>query len=197
MNGDLTEWAGLDLDAYLAETDDYEPDAEPPDLDQVRADRYLRRLRHLANESAQDRAVAQAEHDLIDSWLDAREQRRDAERVWRETALRNHWRVWREANPGAPTKTLTFPSLGEVSGRALPDEWEFSDEFTAWAVENAPELLNEPKPPPPLTPNKAAAKKALVVEGDGVTQRVVTRDGEVVPGVTVRTNRGDKIEVRP
>ena len=65
-----------------------------------------------------------------------------------------------------------------------PPVWKFDDdEFIAWAVEHAPELVRVPKP----AVDKAAAKKALLVPepGDWLIAAPVTADGEIPPGVSV------------
>lgn len=86
------------------------------------------------------------------------------------------------------TKTQTtykLPTGKMVLKHQAPEYERKDDELLPWLEKNLPEMVKVKK-----EPNWAELKKAVKVVGDSV----VTKDGEVVPGVKV-TEREDKFEV--
>jgi len=164
----------------LGDEPDYTLDPIPPRAaDQ--ADWFLRRLRNTQRRCTELHAIADAEHDTIDTWLGGQLEPLGRQIMWLTDSLAQFHRAVLDRDSAA--KTIDLPH-GVLKARVQAPEWTFDAEpFLAWAQANAPELVRTPDPVPAV--DKTAAKKALVLatNDDGAT--VLSADGEVVPGVTV------------
>ena len=89
---------------------------------------------------------------------------------------------------------LTIPTpAGTLKSTKTQPTWEFYDEaaFTAWALENLPQVIAEPPAPPEPKVVKNEVKKVLKDEAEaaikvaGTSDAVLTHDGAPVPGLRV------------
>jgi phage host-nuclease inhibitor protein Gam len=135
------------------------------------------KLAKLAQEDAEDEAMAQREIERIQAWLEARKKPRQQSREFFEEHLRQfHQRLLQDDPKG--NKTVKLPH-GTLKARKLPDKWEYDDEtIIEWAKANARIELIRVK----AEPDKQAIKQ------------YVKETGEVPPGVTV-TTQGIKFDV--
>jgi hypothetical protein len=135
---------------------DDEPVA-PIDADQ--ADRWLRRLRILAEQDDADTELANTERARIDLWLTLQQQHRAKDREWLESSLTLHMENHlRTAGPRA-AKTIHLPN-GDLIARAAPPVYDYDDEeaFVVWAERTGRENLLRFRDP---EPDKNAVKAAF------------------------------------
>jgi phage host-nuclease inhibitor protein Gam len=169
--------AEMDLYSYLLESEEQER-SEGFVVDSLeKAEWCLRKLAKLAQEDAEDEAMAQREIERIQAWLEARKKPRQQSREFFEEHLRRfHQRLLEEDPKG--NKTVKLPH-GTLKARKLPDKWEYDEQaIVEWAKVNARIELIRIKE----EPDKQAIKE------------YVKMTGEVIPGVTV-TRQGIKFDV--
>jgi hypothetical protein len=114
----------------------------------------------------------------------------DTQEGWFSEALEMYHRTVLSLDPEA--KTIPTPA-GTLKSTATQPEWQFYDEeaFTTWALENLPEVIAEPPPPPAPKVVKTKVKAALKEDATdalklaGTSDAVLTFDGAVVPGLRV------------
>ena len=169
-----------DLDEYLAGPDpDYDVDPEPPQ-DADEANTRLRRLARIRADIAQVEETAARQIEQVNAWAERRYEVLHNRARWEQDGLEMWHRAVLADDPSR--KTISLP-CGTLKSRVQQPVWEFDDdEFIAWAVEHAPDLVRIPEPKPQVDRN--AAKKTLIADATGLDM-VVTSDGELVPGVTV------------
>lgn len=110
--------------------------------------------------------------------------------MWYTEALKMYHATVLANDPAA--KTIATPA-GTLKSTATQPSWDFYDEaaFTAWALENLPEVIAEPPPPPEPRVAKNEVKKALAdaakdaIKLAGTSDAVLTHDGAPVPGLRV------------
>lgn len=185
-----------------------EPPPPPETIDDTRAVRLLRRLRHVRAEAARVSELAASERWAVNVWESDRLSGLERADAWITAALEGYARM---VHARTGRKSVPLPG-GTLQLRAAPLSVEVydPDAFRAWCeAEGRDDLLGPPPPPPP---NKGAIKKALLLgpadpiaaldeEGragylavvlDG-GEDVVDQDGgdpapsaEVVPGLRLR-----------
>lgn len=164
-------WDALDDDLAFGHL------AEVPDggtVDELLADRMLRRVLRERRLLAADEEVVQAEKERLDEWLARRRVQRDT--TYLEACLRQFHEARLAQDRKA--KTLHLPS-GTLVARKKPAAWDINDEqFIPWAQTHRADLLRIK-----VEVDRAAVKAALVVNDDG---RVLDMDtGEFLDSVTV------------
>lgn len=176
-------------EALAGEAPDF--DAEPtPALDLDQATQWVAqvaRVRRLRDEYLAAHAAATAR---LNARLNERLAALNEQEAWFEEALAMYHRVLLANDPEA--KTVPTPA-GTLKSTATQPTWEFYDEeaFTAWAVENMPQVIAEPPPPPAPKVVKTEVKKVLKAEAAealkmaGTSDAVLTHDGAAVPGLRV------------
>lgn len=176
---DALEGDGPDFDA--------EPSA-PLDMDQatqwVASLARVRRLRE-EYEAAHAAAINRLSARLFERMIAL-----DTQEGWFSEALEMYHRTVLSLDPEA--KTIPTPA-GTLKSTATQPEWQFYDEeaFTVWALENLPEVIADPPPPPALKVAKAKVKAALkedaaeALKVAGTSDAVLTYDGAEVPGLRV------------
>ncbi len=149
-------------------------DAGFDEIDATLADRMLRRVLRERRLYEADAAVAQAQKDQVDAWLQKRREAHDT--AYLEGCLRQYHEARLAVD--AKARTLHLPS-GTLAARKKPDAWEFDEEaFIAWAEVNRPDLLRTK-----LSIDRPVVKQTLVVRDDG--RCIDHESGEYVPAVTV------------
>jgi len=150
-----------------------QPDWRPESLDD--AARTLRRLLRLGDKAEEWEEVARAERARIDDWLAARLSTIAAERGWLERSLRSYMKV-------VDTKTLDLPAgIARLRQRRWTVEVTDVAALTAWAEQNAPELVERHVPKSKVY--NAVKPSPAEVDVDREVASAITGGGEVVPGV--------------
>lgn len=176
-------------DALGGETPDFEAKPEPAlDLDQatqwVAELARIRRVR-AEYEQAYTAAVARLSERRSQRLASLNEQE-----AWYAEALELYHRVVLANDK----KAITIPTpAGTLTSRMGQPKWEFYDEdaFTAWALNNLPEVIADPPPPPAVRPAKNKVKKVLkdeaakVLAVEGTSDAVLTYNDAPVPGLRV------------
>ena len=155
--------------------------AEPPSrLSRDELFRVMERLSTVRSRIAENEATAQREHERIDAWL-AEETKSDrGYAAMLEAQAQSFLREQIADDPSAP-KSIRTP-WGKVESRATPPEYERDDALLlAWAADNG--YMRE-------TADWERIKRECHVRGN----RLVTAEGECVPGITV-TERERKFTV--
>jgi phage host-nuclease inhibitor protein Gam len=170
--------AEQDLYSYLLESEEQESQSEGFVVDSLeKAEWCLRKLAKLAQEDAEDEAMAQREIQRIQAWLEARKKPRQQSREFFEEHLRRFHEKLLQDDPKR-NKTVKLPH-GTLKARKLPDKWEYDEQaILEWAKANARIEFIRVK----AEPDKQAIKQ------------YVKETGEVPPGVTV-TTQGIKFDV--
>jgi hypothetical protein len=176
-------------DALAGDEPDFDTEPSAPlDLDQVTQwVEQVARVRRLLDEYRQAHAAAV---QRLNDRLNQRVEDLTKKEKWYEEALEVYHKVTIQNDPKA--LTIETPA-GTLKSRMGQVEWEFFDEaaFTAWALENLPEVIAEPPPPPAPKPAKKEVKKALKDEAAkalkvaGTSDAVLACDGAPVPGLRV------------
>lgn len=192
---------GADLDDVFAEDDaalDFDTEPEPlTNAEQI--DRRLATLRRAERRLAEyDAIAADRERELADRIARGRGPLVEKVGYWTRSLELTHQALL-EADRSRTSVTL--PN-GKLTSKAGGVEWKWPDndheagELLAWLAENAPALVVQPEPLiPPARPDKNAIKAAVkartITRRDGSQVpadeqgRVITDDGEVIPGVHV------------
>ena len=171
----------------MSELRAYEPDEEMeqlegqevPMLDDMDAEYMLTMIRQ-----------ADAEYQKMESWyahmVEKAREKRDRKVAWAENNLRAYFDIV----PAKATKTqksYDLPSGKLVLKHQEPKYDTKDEELVPWLKANRPELVKTKE-----SSDWANLKKELAVSPDGTA--MVTKDGEIVPGITV-TQREDKFSV--
>jgi hypothetical protein len=141
----------------------------------------MRKLRSLRAKQKVNEEIAAEEIARVNAWLESVNKtiENDAEYFVAHLSGYGH-RV--RLNPDDPRKSVTLPH-GKISTRQSSRKWSVdSDIFLDWARKSAPDLIRI-KEEPALTKIKEAYAE-LVVQNASVLE-VVTKDGEIVPGLTI------------
>lgn len=133
--------------------------------------RIMERLARVRDAIAENEATARREHERIDAWL-AEETKSDrSHAAMLEAQAQAFLREQLDAEPDGP-KSIRTP-WGRVESRACQPEYERDETLLlAWAAENG--YLRE-------APDWERIKRECHVRGN----RLVTAEGECVPGITV------------
>lgn len=163
-----------DLNAYLAETQETEPDSFIVDSES-KADWALRKIREAEARIAQVQQFAQKRIDEINAWVDKITANEQRSIEYFSGLLEVYHRKQFEANPRL--KTIKLPS-GELQIRKAQPQYARDDEkLVAWLKVRYPELVKVKE-----TPDWSEAKKRFQIAG----RRLVDPDtGELVDGVEV------------
>lgn len=161
------------IDEHLAEYDPAELVGEFDNTDLV--NRMLRARARLVRTAEACRAAADAERARIDEWLER--QLSGCDTSFLDMQLQSYHEARLARDP--KVKTIKLPN-GTLSARTQ-QVWSFDDEtFLGWAQARRTDLVRTK-----VEVDKAAAKKALVVNDEG---RVLDATvGEFVEGVSVAT----------
>lgn len=141
----------------------------------AKADWALRRLGSIRKQIAEAEALAEAERERVQSWLDHVRHSFEADITYFEGQLRQYGEIQREAG----RKTVDLPH-GKIKTRQVSAKFEVvdKDSFLAWARDNAPDLIKVTEAP------SLSAMNSTLAKAQGA-DAAVTPDGEVVPGVSV------------
>jgi hypothetical protein len=141
----------------------------------------MRKLRSLRAKQKVNEEIAAEEIARVNAWLESVNKtiENDAEYFVAHLSGYGH-RV--RLNPDDSRKSVMLPH-GKISTRQSSRKWSVdSDIFLAWARASAPDLIRV-KEEPALTKIKEAYAD-LVVQNASVLE-VITKDGEIVPGLTI------------
>lgn len=172
-------------DAWSGDDPDWESEPFPAE-DLIMVGRWQRKMLRIDAQLMELAEACDAEHARIEAVFLAAKERVAKQRSWLEqSCVQFHEAVLRRD----PKRLTIVGPNGTLKARAQRPEWLWGDEaaFVAWARgHDADALLRQP-PVPDVAPDKKAAMKLLAVPkgqpGDVVT--AVTKDGEMVPGVTI------------
>ena len=163
----------------------YEPDAEIAIPNRYRitddgaASWAMRKLRTLRAKEAEFVALGEREVNAIETWLHEVTAPLQQDALFFEGLLVEYAQECRE-NPDDGRKTVKLPA-GSVTSRQGSTKWEVDAErFLPWARTNHPDLIRVKE-----DPNLPAIKDALAGAIDATAGKVITADGEIVPGVEV------------
>lgn len=152
---------------------------EVPMLDDMDAEYMLTLIRQ-----------ADAEYQKMESWyahmVEKARDKRDRKVAWAENNLRAYFDIV-PAKVTKTQKTYDLPSGKLVLKHQEPKYETKDEELVPWLKANRPELVKTKE-----SSDWANLKKELAVSPDGTA--MVTKDGEIVPGITV-TQREDKFSV--
>lgn len=169
-------WADLD-DAMNGPDPDYTTEPVPLD-DAEQANRALGRVARARRALAKDHDMWEAQRSQLDDWFARRKEIHENAEAWNLRQLEGWHRALLDQDPTRKSVDLPNGVLKSVAGQA---KWEFDTAtFVPWAMstEGFEDLVRVT-----YAPEKAAAKKALDVQGE---KAVDPATGEVVPGVTVQ-----------
>lgn len=141
----------------------------------AKADWAIRRLGSIRAKMAENAALAQAELDRVNAWLEHVNGAFDGDIAYFEGQLRQY----AERQRAEGRKTVELPH-GKIKSRAVAAKFEVIDKaaFLDWARTNAPELIKITEAPSITAMNEALTKAADA-------EAAITAAGEVVPGVSV------------
>ena len=167
----------------LEEMDEQEQQEELQEvavLDDASAELLMRRIRE-----------ADEQYERMEAWykfqLEKAKEIRDRTVEWAERSLRAYF----DMVPTHDTKTQRKYDLpgGTMTLKRQEPQYDVNDEQTVpWLKANRPELVRVKE-----ETDWAKLKKELILAPDG--ERMMTKDGEIVPGVTA-TVRPDKFTVK-
>ena len=185
----MTDIASDFEDALAGDQPDFESKPTAPlDLDQATQwVAQVARARRLRDEYEEAHRAAVAR---LNARLDERVEALNQQEEWYAEALE----MFHRTAIAVDDKALTIPTpAGTLKSTKTQPVWEFYDEaaFTAWALENLPEVIAPlPEPPEPKVA-KNAVKKALkddaeaVIKLAGTSDAVLTHEEAPVPGLRV------------
>lgn len=154
----------------------------------MKAEWVLTKIRHIRAEQNKENAELTRQMQFYKDQMDANDKKADEEVAFFESMLIPYFADRMDNGFTKATKTQTtykLPTGKMVLKKQAPEYTRDNVILLPWLKENLPELVKVEE-----SPNWAELKKAVTVVGD----TVVTKDGEVVPGVKV-TEREDKFEV--
>jgi hypothetical protein len=185
----MTDIAADFEDALAPDEPDFtEKPSAPLDLDQ--ATQWVAKVARARRLREEYVAAHQAAVARLNARLNERVEALAQQEEWYGEALAMFHKTAIAVDPEA----LTIPTpAGTLKSTKTQPKWEFFDEaaFTAWALENAPEVIAEPPPPPAPKVVKTEVKKALKADAEkalkvaGTSDAVLTHDGAPVPGLRV------------
>jgi len=185
----MTDLADDFDDALGGDTPDFQSEPVAP-LGLVQATEWVAQLARTRRLQAEYREAHAAAVARLNARLNARTEALHQQEGWLAEALEMFHRTALATDKSA--KTIETPA-GTLKSTATQPTWEFYDEeaFTAWALENLPEVIAEPPPPPAPKAAKTAVKKALkddaavALKAAGTSDAVLMHDGASVPGLRV------------
>lgn len=135
----------------------------------------MRKLATIRSKQKENGDIAQTECERILEWAESVNKPLDTNASFFENLLMDYGRRQRVE---ADRKTISLPH-GKIATRAGTDKWHVTAELLLpWLRENFPELIKVKE-----EPSLSALKEAFAERvNDG---RIVTEEGEVLPGVTV------------
>lgn len=154
----------------------------------MKAEWVLTKIRHIRAEQNKENAELTRQMQFYKDQMDSNDKKADEEVAFFESMLIPYFADRMDNGFTKATKTQTtykLPTGKMVLKKQAPEYTRDNVILLPWLKENLPELVKVEE-----SPNWAELKKAVTVVGD----TVVTKDGEVVPGVKV-TEREDKFEV--
>ena len=141
----------------------------------------MRKLRSLRAKQNANKEIAEAEIARINQWLESVNKTIENDTEYFVAQLTGYaYKV--RLNPDDPRKSIVLPH-GKISTRRSARKWSVdADIFLPWARNSAPDLIRV-KEEPALSKIKESYVDS-VVQNANVLQ-VVTKDGEIVPGLTI------------
>lgn len=177
-------------EARKIETEEEEILEEVPVLDDASAEYVLQQLK-----------AAEDQYDRMNAWYKAQSQRlkdiRDRTRIWAETCLRPYF----EMVPHTGKKILAYEMPGGTLKLAKQEpEYEVrDDELVPWLEKNRLDqfvaVKKEARWGDFKDTLKDDKKQIRTIRMDDGTLRVVTEDGEIVPGI-IAVEREDKFSIK-
>jgi hypothetical protein len=169
------------LEDYL---DDLDNQPDQPDHFRIDDDEMaawaMRKLRRLRKRQASNAAIAQTEAERITEWLRTVNKPLEDNAHYFEGLLTDYAIRQRFDDD---RKTISLPA-GKVSTRTVPPKWEVDAEpFLAWARVNAPTLIRVKEE----ADVKALKESVIPAFAQGDQHTAVDENGEVIPGVLIRT----------
>lgn len=141
----------------------------------------MRKLRSHRMKQKINEEIAAAEIARVNAWLESVNKTIENDAAYFLAHLSGYGHRVR-LNPDDSRKSVVLPH-GKISTRQSSRKWSVdADTFLDWARTNAPELIRV-KEEPALTKIKEAYAE-LVVQNASVLE-VITKDGEIVPGLTI------------
>ena len=170
------------LEDYL---DDLDNQTERPEHFRIDDDEMaawaMRKLRRLRKRQSANIDIAQGEVDRIDEWLRTVNKPLEDNATYFEGLLTDYAIRQRFEDD---RKTISLPA-GKVSTRTVPPKWEVDAEpFLAWARVNAPTLIRIKEE----ADLKAVKESVIPAFAQGDQHSAVDDNGEVIPGILIRTN---------
>ena len=154
----------------------------------MKAEWVLSKIRRIRADQKKETDELQRQMQFYKDQMDMIDKQADEEAAFFEAMLIPYFAERMEAGFTKSTKTQTTYKLptGKMVLKKQNPKYERNDgELLPWLKENRPELVKVEE-----SPNWAELKKSVKVVGENV----VTKDGEIVPGVKV-TEVEDKFEV--
>lgn len=154
----------------------------------MKAEWVLNKIRHIRAEQKKETDELERQMQFYRDQMEIIGKQADDEVAWFESMLTEYFASRMEDGFTKATKTqITYklPTGKLILKHQAPEYERKDDELLPWLKENRPDLVKVTE-----SANWAELKKTVKVVGDSV----VTKDGEVVPGVKV-TEREDKFEV--
>jgi len=177
-------------EALAGEGPDFEADpasaATGLDLDQVT--QWVAQVDQVRRKRAEYQAAHQAAVQRLNGRLQERLSALDAQEEWLEEALTVYHKTVIANDPRALTIHTPAGTLKSTKGQP---KYDYADEaaLVAWALENAPEIVDVPPAPEPRVP-KNNLKKLLKEQGAKISDgTLVLDDGTAVPGVKAEKAR--------
>jgi len=141
----------------------------------------MRKLRSLRAKQKVNQEMADVEIGRINAWLESVNKTIENDCEYFVAHLTGYGHRVR-LNPDDPRKSIALPH-GKISTRQSSRKWSVdADTFLPWARTSAPDLIRI-KEEPALTKIKEAYAEAVVQNANVL--EVVTKDGEIVPGLTI------------
>ena len=164
----------------LASIDEFETQ-ETPEIkeafvvdDLTKATWAMRKLRGVVAGIEANAAIAKAEIERINQWLEEANKSLLNDRAYFEGHLTMYLRKEREANPD--TKSISTP-YGKITSRVTQPKWETMEELTDWLMNHNDSLIRVK-----YEVDKTELKKTYEVAGNQV---IDPKTGEVVPFIQI------------
>lgn len=154
----------------------------------MKAEWVLSKIRRIRADQRKETDELTRQMQFYKDQMDLIDKQADEDVAFFESMLIPYFAERMEGGFTKATKTQTtykLPTGKMVLKHQAPEYERKDDELLPWLEQNRPDLVKVKK-----EPNWAELKKAVKINGESV----VTKDGEVVPGVKVK-EREDKFEV--
>ncbi|HHY13231.1 MAG TPA: hypothetical protein GX526_01105 [Thermoanaerobacterales bacterium] len=143
----------------------------------------FRKLAAIEKKRNEIKELADKEIDRIKEWQEQEEKGLNNSKEFFEGLLTEYFIRQKEVDPKFKIST----PYGKVSSRKQQPKWNYNDrELLDWLKENQPEFIRIKE-----EPNKVEIRKNCKVIG----QNVVTKDGEIVEGITIE-EREPKVTIK-